>query len=335
MPTMGRPDTDPLRDFELFRTRDPSAAQELAMPVMSPHRLRLSGRRADFSAAIQAVKIKQVSVIVIRYGAEITIDRPAWEHSVGILVPVSGRLSVEHHGREYVATPDRSMVILSPGYGATHLQWGPQTVVLALKADTGELTRALHRIAPQADERPFMATSPLVTGPAQRSVLGTIQLFSHVFSRYGPKQAVPLPMARQLREQALCTMWLSVPNNHTDVIYGTQQDSKESRVHPVIELIAAETRAVHTVPDLAHAANVGVRALELAFKRELDETPLHYLQRVRMERARDDLRDYDPSQVTVAKIAHRWGFGHLGRFAARYRAQFGEMPSETLAVTPR
>jgi len=335
MTTMARPETDPLPDFELFRTRDPSEAQKLAMVVMSPHQLRVSGRAADFSAALQAVQIKPVTVSVVRYGAEITIDRPVYEGSVGILVPVIGRLAVEQHGREYVATPDCSMVVLSPGHGGMRLRWRSRTVVMALKADISELTRALHRIAPQADERPFMATSPLVTGPAQRAVLGTIQLFAQVFSRYGPEQAVPLPLARQLREQALCTMWLSVPNNHTDVIYGTQQDSSsDSRMRTVIDLIAAETRAVYTVPDLARAVNVGVRALELAFKRELGEPPLHYLQRVRMERARDDLRDDDPSQATVAEIAHRWGFGHLGRFAAQYRAQFGEMPSETLAATP-
>jgi AraC-like DNA-binding protein len=34
--------------------------------------------------------------------------------------------------------------------------------------------------------------------------------------------------------------------------------------------------------------------------------------------------------VTVAAVAHRWGFAHLGRFAYAYRARFGVSPSETL-----
>lgn len=333
MTTMTRLETDPLLDFELFHTRDPLEAQELAMLITSPHRLRVTGRPADFSAAFQSVQVKPVTVGVIRYGAEVEIDRPGFDGNVAALVPVIGALSVEQRGQEYVATPGHSMVVYSPGHGPTHVRWGPHTVVMALQADTDELTRVLHSLAPQSDDRPFIAESTLVTGLGPHSVLGTIHQFAEVFSRFGPNQTVPLPLARQLREQALCTMWLSVPNNHSDVIYGADQRLSGSRVRPVIDLIATETQAVYTVPELARAVNVGVRALELAFRRELDETPLHYLQRIRLERAHDDLRDHDPSQTTVTEIAHNWGFSHLGRFAARYHAQFGEMPAKTLART--
>jgi len=36
----------------------------------------------------------------------------------------------------------------------------------------------------------------------------------------------------------------------------------------------------------------------------------------------------------VTKVALDCGFSHLGRFAAQYRAQFGELPSQTARVTP-
>ncbi len=34
----------------------------------------------------------------------------------------------------------------------------------------------------------------------------------------------------------------------------------------------------------------------------------------------------------VTHIALRWGFTHLARFSGVYRARFGELPSQTLAV---
>jgi transcriptional regulator GlxA family with amidase domain len=175
----------------------------------------------------------------------------------------------------------------------------------------------------------------LLTGPAQFSILGTMQLYCEVFSRYGPHRAIPQPLAKQLREQTLSTMWLSVPNNHTDTIFRAPASGEGFRVGQARDLIASESRAEYTVPSLARAVSIGVRALEIAFRKEFDETPLQYLRRTRLERTHDELRYLDPAQATVSEIAVRWGFGHLGRFAAQYRARFGEMPSETLARPTR
>jgi transcriptional regulator GlxA family with amidase domain len=37
-----------------------------------------------------------------------------------------------------------------------------------------------------------------------------------------------------------------------------------------------------------------------------------------------------PHTTTVARVAGRWGFLYLSRFAAAYRQKFGENPSATL-----
>ena len=38
----------------------------------------------------------------------------------------------------------------------------------------------------------------------------------------------------------------------------------------------------------------------------------------------------DPAHTTVAAIAHRWGFTHLGRFAAAHKKKFGNTPVQAL-----
>lgn len=82
---------------------------------------------------------------------------------------------------------------------------------------------------------------------------------------------------------------------------------------------------------IAAAAGVGPRALQRAFRRALDTTPLHQLRSIRLERACADLRAADADDgTTVASVAARWGFGHPGRFASEYRSRFGISPSETL-----
>jgi AraC-like DNA-binding protein len=51
---------------------------------------------------------------------------------------------------------------------------------------------------------------------------------------------------------------------------------------------------------------------------------------VRLEKVREDLARAEPGTDSVTEVATRWGFLHLGRFAAAYRSAFGEHPSQTL-----
>ncbi|WP_433532305.1 AraC family transcriptional regulator [Micromonospora sp. CA-263727] len=82
--------------------------------------------------------------------------------------------------------------------------------------------------------------------------------------------------------------------------------------------------------DIAAAAQVSLRALQLAFRRHLDTTPMAHLRRVRLDRAHHDLLQADPRQETVSAIASRWGFLSHSRFTARYHATYGIPPSRTL-----
>ncbi|WP_320780488.1 AraC family transcriptional regulator [Streptomyces sp. CRN 30] len=86
-----------------------------------------------------------------------------------------------------------------------------------------------------------------------------------------------------------------------------------------------------SVADIAGAAHVTIRALQYAFRRHLDTTPLAHLRRVRLSHAHRDLVAATPySGATVTEIAARWGFFHPGRFAALYRGAYGRTPLRTL-----
>lgn len=85
------------------------------------------------------------------------------------------------------------------------------------------------------------------------------------------------------------------------------------------------------VKDMCEAAGVSERTLEYAFRDVIGLTPVAFLIRLRLHRARQALLAADPESTTVTALALRWGFGHHGEFARAYKDCFGELPSDTLA----
>lgn len=80
---------------------------------------------------------------------------------------------------------------------------------------------------------------------------------------------------------------------------------------------------------LAQIAGVRPRTLESHFRMFLGTTPLGWVRRMRLARARQELLHAGPP-ATVTDIALANGFSQLGRFAGQYRRLFGELPAATL-----
>lgn len=85
-----------------------------------------------------------------------------------------------------------------------------------------------------------------------------------------------------------------------------------------------------SLADIAGAVHVTPRALQYMFRKHRDCTPIEYVRRVRLDHAHRDLLRGDRHTTSVAQIARRWGFAHLGRFAIYYRGEYGRSPHETL-----
>ena len=108
-----------------------------------------------------------------------------------------------------------------------------------------------------------------------------------------------------------------------------------SKARAAVEFMVANAHRPIATAEIAEAAGLSLRSLQAAFRREYDVTATDYLRSIRLDRVRQELRDAEPGLATVAEVARRWGFTHLGRFAASYTSRFGEYPSVTLASSAR
>jgi AraC family ethanolamine operon transcriptional activator len=102
-----------------------------------------------------------------------------------------------------------------------------------------------------------------------------------------------------------------------------------------VEFLRSTDSSSITIADLCAVAQVTQRTLEYAFRENFGMSPLGFLHLRRYHAARRDLLAADAKTVTVGEIAQKNGFYQMGRFAVRYKALFGESPSQTLQRRPQ
>jgi AraC family ethanolamine operon transcriptional activator len=88
------------------------------------------------------------------------------------------------------------------------------------------------------------------------------------------------------------------------------------------------------VGDLAAAVGVSERTLRTVFNECFGMGPARYLQLRELHELRRRLRDADADTANVTNLMAECGVWEFGRCAQRYRALFGELPSQTLKKKP-
>ncbi|MEU6820475.1 helix-turn-helix transcriptional regulator [Streptomyces atriruber] len=141
----------------------------------------------------------------------------------------------------------------------------------------------------------------------------------------------PLVTAQASRLLVAATLAAFPNTTLTDPTIEDRHDAHPATLHRAVAFIEEHPQQDMTVTDIARAARVSVRALQLAFRRHLDTTPMRCLRGVRLRHAHEELRDVVPGQgVTVTSVAARWGFSTPARFSTLYRQEFGLSPVQTL-----
>jgi AraC family transcriptional regulator, ethanolamine operon transcriptional activator len=95
-------------------------------------------------------------------------------------------------------------------------------------------------------------------------------------------------------------------------------------------IVAASNDAPPDVEALCRRLRTSRRSLQNSFRQIADTTPVHYLRGLRLNLVRTRLMSTPQAQLTVSQAAADQGFAHLSHFTERYKALFGELPSQTM-----
>ncbi|MEJ2863689.1 helix-turn-helix transcriptional regulator [Actinomycetospora flava] len=237
-----------------------------------------------------------------------------------------GALRIEDdHGQ--VSAP----LVLLPTWSAYSLGWDDVTV-RTTTLDPAEVARVgaeLSGLSPDAVA--FTSAVPVSAALAQYWSRVSAHVHDDVLTS-DTLVGAPLVHADTVRHLATALL-ATFPNTAVAALDRGDADPRgePATLRRAVDFMEAHAHEDIGLAEVADAARVGVRSLQLAFRRHRDSTPLEHLRRVRLERAHRDLQAGDHTRGDrVEAIAARWGFGHPGRFSVLYREHYGHSPSDTL-----
>lgn len=138
-------------------------------------------------------------------------------------------------------------------------------------------------------------------------------------------QATALALARELVVQLRRTGGQS-----QYAIHLAGQFTDNNRLTQLIEQVVSNPQHDWSLDALSDAAAMNPRTMSRHFKRELNETPAQFVERVRVDHARGLLHE----NVALKQVAINSGFGDLQRMRRAFQRRFGVHVSDYLSTFP-
>jgi AraC-like DNA-binding protein len=317
----------PLARHLLVQTSDLDEARDRVARVFCEHKLAYLRSNHNLNMRQHVVGFGNLALSYITYGCDVSIDPGKLSTFFLVHFIPKGRCQIQIGRENLVGSPIVGSVT-SPTL-PMRMCWDAECAHLVLKIDRTALERHLSHLVGEVATRPieFKPTLGVQFGPGG-GLRRLVEFVTGEFDRDDSLLASPLGITSI--EQALMSGLLAAqPNNYTAALANRARPSSPRHVVRAEELIRAHPEQPLTVGDLALASGVSARALYEGFRRFRATTPMAMLRTVRLEHVRAELQSAGPD-AKIIDIAYKWGLVHLGRFAAEYRARFGELPSATL-----
>lgn len=308
----------------LFQTRDLDLARQRVAQKFCHHRLDIIGDRSAFRAAHHHVPGSLISLNYITYGADVLIDPGELQDFYLVQIPIAGAATIRN-GRRQVFTSPRTASVLNPHW-ATRMQWWQGCEQILLQIPKAPFLAFAGRVLDRALQSP-LSFEPSID--LSRPDLAEWRRHVAILFQVAEAQAGRRPgLTSLLHEQQLLHCLIDHQPHDMSAFSGARDVHLPRHMRRAEAFIRDNAALPITVLDIAEAAGVTSRTLQVAFKSAYGVSPMRVLATERMRQVRRELLHGDDTE-TVATAALKWGFTHLGRFSSAYRAEFGELPRET------
>ncbi|MGV2977003.1 AraC family transcriptional regulator [Roseibium alexandrii] len=317
----------PLSEFRRFQTFDVDAARDIVARHFCSHKLERQSSDDRFDACQHRVSGEHVSLNYLRYGGDVTIEPGELTRFFLIQIPLAGAADVTN-GCQAVASNSQTASILNPDRH-TVMRWHSGCEQLLVQIDRQFVDEVASRVTGMdLGARLRFAPEFLLKRPEARQ--WTRKLWGLVRAAENGELFGSGNSPRQNRlEEELIVSLLGVQENTASALLSRETSQSGSAIlKRAVDMIRDRMREDISLIDLARHAGTTPRNLQIVFKREMDLTPVQYLQQCRLNLARHLLLARN-GDIPVSDVAELSGHRHLGRFSLAYKKRFGESPKAT------
>lgn len=318
----------PLAKFERFSTDSLEFVRHAMTQAYCQHGISADKSVGKLAARHHQVELSAMSLNYLTYGAELTILAGELPDFFLVDFPLSGKAAYRVNAHEFACHDGRGSIV-SAGCGV-RATWSADCQIITLKFRRGALERYL------SDALECRITRPLRFEPELNCASGAgASLRSLVYYLVGELDQADavrhLPLwSRQMERSIAMALLCAQPHNYSEALQSRCNTVSPGYVKRAQAFIRSNLAGGSIdMRQIAEAAGVPERTLFASYRKYVGLSPIAHFRALRLQAARTDLMS-PQEQDTVASIACRWGFYHLGHFSRDYVRRFGEKPSVTL-----
>lgn len=327
----GRPADDreeiPFRAPDMMRSHRARELRDSVQRMTVVHEVQ--PRRGEPDGLVAITQVGSLGAVFVRYGTEVSVDAFPVRNRFALTVPL-GPMRVSNTNLRNAQTTSEGFVLSHD----QHTLMIPDPTAGALVFSTS-MARIEEQFAGLSGRPPARALRflPPGAGPAPAPAGIVESSWRMVCQTLKEADGAPLSplVARKLEDILLSAVLLGMPHTGTGDLLTDDVHVPRGLPDRARKWLEDHYEEPVTVTDLAAAIGISVRHLQHVFGAHFGVTPTAMLRDIRLRQAHRALRDPAATVYpSIAAVAYRCGFSHLGRFSIAYRERFGESPSQTL-----
>lgn len=319
----------PLQKFRVFESRHLDEARDAVARVFCPHELSILRPHGVLDARMHSVSLNHhVSLNYVQYGAGVQIEPGYLTDFFLLQMPLRGSAQIRC-GAQYMESTVGMASLPSPTEPLS-MRWGDDCPQLILRIDRVALQVQLASMLDACLTRALVFDLAVdLSQPDLSSMAGFVHYLRGVLDT-GQGLCGAGPLADQAASYLMTCLLLSSGHNYkAELDRGSERRLMPRAVRRAKEFMAHHVQEAISLADVSREVGCSARALQLAFRNHVSKSPMEFLRELRLAGVRAELQAKQAPAPSVAEVAAKYGFMHLGHFSAQYREHFGERPSDT------